>query len=184
MEIMLAIVVTAAVIFFGALLSMGNERQRMAIDELRDQVVLWAEQDLRIKRTGLAKDVKVNDPVRWLNEASRKVVGENLDLQIVESFDEPQAILCQATHSDTMIIFSPASPKEVGRQMTGGNGKLDSLSSHPLQHLSPRWVVHAMSVLNSGILFDIELALAWQALTGREIGGTNRLYLYMQRGSG
>ncbi len=50
MEIILAIVVAAAVIFFGALISMGNERQRRAIDGLREQVVLWAVQDLKIKR--------------------------------------------------------------------------------------------------------------------------------------
>lgn len=42
MEIILAIVVAAAVVFFGALISMGNERQRRAIDELREQVVMWA----------------------------------------------------------------------------------------------------------------------------------------------
>ena len=40
MEILLAIVVASAVIFFGALISMGNERQRKAIDGLREQVVL------------------------------------------------------------------------------------------------------------------------------------------------
>lgn len=180
MEILLAIIVAAAVIFFGALISMGNERQRKAIDNLREQVILWAVQDLRIKRTGLAQDVKVNDPVRWLNEASRKAAGRNLDLQIVESFDEPQAILCQATQSDAIIIFSPAPPKEVRRLKSAGSGKLDSPSSHPLLHFSNRWDVHEISVLNFGILFDIELALAWQALTGREVGGADRLYMYFQ----
>ena len=59
MEIILAIVVGVAVIIFGALISMGNERQRKAIDSLREQVVLWAMQDLRIKREGLARDVHV-----------------------------------------------------------------------------------------------------------------------------
>ena len=38
MEIILAIVVASAVIFFGALISMGNERQRKSIDNLRDQL--------------------------------------------------------------------------------------------------------------------------------------------------
>ncbi len=63
MEIILAIVVGVAVIFFGALISAGNERQRKAIDGLREQVVLWAIQDLRIKRENLACDVHVDDPL-------------------------------------------------------------------------------------------------------------------------
>jgi len=68
MELVLAIVVVVAVIFFGALISMGNERQRKAIDELREQTALWAMQDLRIKRERLARDVRVDDPLSWLNK--------------------------------------------------------------------------------------------------------------------
>lgn len=180
MEIILAIVVASAVIFFGALISMGNERQRMAIDGLREQVVLWAEQDLKIKREGLAQDVQVNDPAHWLNEVSKKAAGRNLDLHVVEFFDEPQALLCQASGSNTMIVFSPASPKEIRRLMSAGKGKLDSLSSHPLHLSSIQQVVHEMSVLNAGILFDIELALAWKALTNQEICVPDRLWMYIQ----
>ena len=57
MEIMLAIVVALAVIFFGALISMGNERQRRAIDNLREQVVNWAQQDLLLKHAELARAI-------------------------------------------------------------------------------------------------------------------------------
>ncbi len=59
MEIILAIVVAAAMIFFGALISIGNERQRKAIDALREQTELWAMQDLRIKRERLVREVRV-----------------------------------------------------------------------------------------------------------------------------
>ena len=62
MEIILAVVVGVAVIIFGALISLGNERQRKAIDGLREQVVLWAMQDLRIKRESLARDVMALAP--------------------------------------------------------------------------------------------------------------------------
>lgn len=178
MEIMLAIAVASAVIFFGALISMGNERQRKAIDRLREQVVLWAVQDLKIKREHLAREARVEDPIRWLTHASSKASDQNLDLQVVETFDEPQAILCQAIGSGAMILFSPSSPKETGRWMSAGKGRLDSLNSHPLRQFSTRWIVHELSILNAGILFDIELALAWKALTGREIGGADRLYMY------
>ena len=67
MEIILAIVVASAVIFFGALISMGNERQRKAIDGLREQVVLWAVQDLTIKREKLSRSVSVANPLEWFN---------------------------------------------------------------------------------------------------------------------
>lgn len=69
MEIILAIVVGVAVIFCGALISMGNERQRRAIDDLREQVVRWAIQDLRIKHERLARDVRIDDPLDWLNKS-------------------------------------------------------------------------------------------------------------------
>jgi hypothetical protein len=182
MELILAIVVASTVIFFGALISMGNERQRKAIDGLREQVVLWAIQDLHIKREKLAREARVDDPIRWLTEVSEKVTGRNLDLHVVEMFDEPQAILCQTYNSDTTIIFSPRSPREIRRLMSAGKGKLDSLSSHPLHQSSILRVVHEMSVLNAGILFDIELALVWKALTKQEICATDRLWMYIQGG--
>jgi hypothetical protein len=180
MEIILAIVVAVAVIFFGALISMGNERQRKAIDNLGEQVVRWAVQDLKIKREHLAREARVQDPIRWLTEVSGKVTGRSLSLHLVEVFDEPQAILCQSPNIDTTIIFSPLSPKEVRRRMSAGKGKLDSLNSHPLQKFSTRWVVHELSVLNAGILFDIELTLAWKALAGQEISTSDRLWMYVQ----
>jgi hypothetical protein len=34
--------VIAAVLFFGALISVGNERQRKAIDGIREQASFWA----------------------------------------------------------------------------------------------------------------------------------------------
>lgn len=92
MELFLAIVAALAVIFFGALISMGNERQRKAIDELREQVVLWAVQDLKIKRERLAHDVTVDDPLGWFNKTVSKVCGYDLKLQVHEVFEEPQAL--------------------------------------------------------------------------------------------
>ena len=55
MDAVLAIFVLGAVIFFGALISAGNERQRKALDGIREQTALWAMQDLRLKREKLAR---------------------------------------------------------------------------------------------------------------------------------
>src|SRR6266498_49493 len=97
MEEIIAIVVVAAVIFFGALISLGNERQRKAIDGLREQTVLWAMQDLRIKRTALERDVYVDDPLAWFSKTASKIVGSDLQLQVVEIFDNPSVLVCEAS---------------------------------------------------------------------------------------
>lgn len=62
------------------LISDGNDRQRKALDGIREQAALWAMQDLRLKREKLAREVKVDDPLAWLNQVVAKVYGENLGL--------------------------------------------------------------------------------------------------------
>ena len=49
-ETIMFLSVLAAVLFFGVLISIGNERQRKAIDGIREQAARWAETDIRLKR--------------------------------------------------------------------------------------------------------------------------------------
>lgn len=179
MEILLAIVVASAVIFFGALISMGNERQRKAIDNLREQVMLWAVQDLKIKREHLARTVQVPDPLGWLNKTASKVCGYNLNLQVLEMFEEPQGLVCTSGDSSIRFVFSPLSPEDLRRIKNGKQNRLSQLSSHnPLNSLPKGISVYEISVLNGGYFFDLELMLAWEALTGRNLDNTNRLWVY------
>jgi hypothetical protein len=172
MEIILAIVVGAAVIFFGALISMGNERQRKAIDGLHEQIVLWAMQDLRIKRERLARDVQVNNPA--------KVSGFNLNLQVVEFFDNPQTLVCASADGTNKVIFSPLSPTETHQINRNKRSRLSQYSDrNPLLSISRHVQVYELSVLNGGILFDLELPLAWKSLTNQEIEQIERLWMYM-----
>src|SRR5690242_20460471 len=115
MELMLAIVVIAAVIFFGALISVGNERQRKALDELNETTKDWAMQDLQIKREQLARDVRIGDPKIWLNSVASKTFGYDLNLQFLECFDEPQSLVCSSAKIQGKLVFSPLSPAEVKR---------------------------------------------------------------------
>ena len=85
METILAVMLATAVILFGTLISLGNERQRKAIDGLREQVFLWAVQDLKIKREHLVRTVQVPDPLDWLNKITSKIRGYDLQLQIIEN---------------------------------------------------------------------------------------------------
>jgi len=179
MEILLAIVVASAVIFFGALISMGNERQRKAIDGLREQVVLWAMQDLKIKREHLARTVQVPDPLGWLNKTVSKTCGYDLKLQVLEMLEEPQSLICTSGDGSIKVIFSPFSPAELRRIKSGRQNRLSQFAGHNPLLLLPRNVeVHELSVLNGGHLFDLELTLAWKALTGHDLELTTRLWMY------
>ena len=180
MEISLAIVVASAVIFFGALISMGNERQKKAIDSLREQVVLWAMQDLKIKREHLAQTVQVPDPLGWLNKIVSKACGYDLKLQVLEIFEEPQSLVCTSGNSSVRVVLSPISPVDLRRIKNGKQNRLSQFAGHnPLLFLPKSVDVHELSVLNGGHLFDLELGQAWKALLGQNLDSVNGLWMYL-----
>ena len=173
----LALVVVIAVLIFGALISLRNELQRKAIEGLREQAALWAVQDIKIKREKLARDVKVEDPLAWLNLVFAKLTGKDLTLEMYEIYDKLQALVCR-TGNGGRVIFTPISPS-----IMKDKSKRDRLSkvavSNPLFSL-PRGTQHyEVSVLSAGILFDLELCLAWKALTGEYNETIERLWIYI-----
>jgi hypothetical protein len=184
MEIMLAIVVVAAVIFFGALISMGNERQKRAIDNLREQVVLWAMQDLRIKRERLTRDVRVDDPLGWLNKIAARAYGCAMNLQIIEVFDNPGVIICNVEGGSGKIFFTPLSPSEIRAMKRAKNNRLSQYADrNPLLSLPRNVTAFECSVLNNGILFDLELPLAWKGLTGNHTDEMSVIWMYTALGA-
>ena len=179
MEIILAIVVSLAVIFFGALISIGNERQRRAIDALREQTVLWAIQDLRIKRERLAREVRIDDPVAWLNKILGKACNFEARFQVVETFEEPRALVCASIDGGEKLIFSPLSPTAIRRMMGEKRNRLSQYSDrNPLFVLPRNFSVYEISVLNGGLLFDLELPVAWNVLTGQNVDQMERIWVY------
>jgi hypothetical protein len=179
MEILLAIVVATAVIFFGALISMGNERQRRAIDQLREQTVLWAMQDLLIKRSILKREVHVDDPLDWFSKIASKRVGKDLQLQVAEIFNDPTALVCEITNGFGKLVFTTAHPSQIRQMARERRGRLSQYANrNPLLSLPRRARLHELSVLNSGILFDLELTLAWKGLAGQSIVQTEYLWMY------
>lgn len=179
MEILLAVVVASAVIFFGALISMGNERQRKAIDSLREQLELWAMQDLRIKRERLSCEVRVDDPREWLNKVATKVLGLDLGLQMVESYEELPVLLCMSDSQKTRVLFSPLSPGDIKRMKQQKHNRLLHFSNiNPILTLPRNVFIYEVSILNAGIMFDVELRLAWKSLTGKNIERLERMWIY------
>lgn len=181
MEIILAIVVASAVIFFGGLISIGNERQRRAIDNLHEQISLWSIQDLTIKRESLARDVRIDDPLLWLNEVTEKITGVKVNLQIIEKSADPQAILCSTNDSETKVLFCFTAPKELERMRKQTKNKLDVLNTHVLSQVPSKYYAYEATILNAGLLFDKELSLAWKALTGDLPSQTQKLWLLIFR---
>lgn len=180
MEIILAIVVATAVIFFGALISAGNERQRKAIDSLREQAVLWATQDLRIKRERLARDVHVGDPLGWFNKIAVKACGHNLNLQLVEAYENPHAVICADGNGGSKVIFTLLSPAEIHVMKRANRNRLSQYADrNPLLSLPRGVTAFECSVLNNGILFDLELPLAWKGLTGNNVEEIELMWIYM-----
>jgi hypothetical protein len=178
METILALVVVIAVIIFGALISVGNERQRKALDSIREQAALWASQDLRFKREKLAREVKVDDPVEWLNMVVTRAYGESADLTVTEFFDTPQTLVCMDENSRRVVV-SLASPGEIRRMRKERKNKLHRISNgHPLLNLPRKVEQVEISILNGGILFDLELPAAWEMLSGKTIMGVDKVWVF------
>ena len=179
MELMLAIVVIAAVLFFGALISIGNERQRKALDELNESTKYWAMQDLRIKRERLARDVHIADPLGWLNRIAAKAYGRNLNFQLIEAYENPHAVICTDGEAGSKVIFTLLSPTEIRTMKRAKRNRLSQYADrNPLLSLPRGATVFECSVLNSGILFDLELPLAWKGLTGNTVDEMGIMWIY------
>jgi len=180
MEVLLAIGVASAVIFFGLLISLGNEKQRKAIDHLSEQAARWAIQDLKIKREHLVQSVQVSDPLSWLNKTASRVCGCDLQLQLLEIHATPQSLVCSSGDGSIQIIFSLLSPADLRGIKRGKHTRLSHLAAPgPLSFLPKHVTVHELSVLNGGYLFDVELALAWKALTKQPTGEAERVWMYV-----
>jgi hypothetical protein len=171
MDAVLAILVLGAVVFLGALISLGNERQRQALDGIREQTGQWAMQDLRLKREKLAREVRVEDPLGWFNRIVSKVVGRDFNLKVVESFGDPPALVCESEERSSKVVFTPLSPAEIRRLKSGRRSRLSQYANqNPLFSLIGNTTAYELTILNAGILFDLEVALAWKSLTGEDPG--------------
>jgi len=180
MEILLAIVVISAVIFFGALISLGNERQRRAIDHLHEQITLWAMRDLMIKREELARNVKVDSPLGWLNKVASQASGEELGLQVVEVTCEPTILVCHSQSKNHTVYFCTSSPADIRKASRFKHNRLTLQDKRSLLFWNAdHGAAYELSILNAGILFDVELPLAWYSLTGIKAESLERLWMYV-----
>ncbi len=179
METFFALSILTAVFALGVLISAGNERQRKAIDGIREQAEAWAEQDIRIKREQLARQITVAEPLEWLEKVAAGALGSAPKLVTATPWqkDHLTAIigLCQ---DGRRLVFTPI-PRERLLQALKAKGKssLSGMSGTLLGDQPKRTPFFELSVVTSGMFFDIEAGQTWQALTGEPLTA-GRLTLY------
>lgn len=179
MDTIFAILVLGAIIMLGALISIGNERQRRAIDGIRIQTARWAEQDLRMKREKLAQNVKVEDPLMWLNRVVASVYGENLNLVVTDFSTDPEVMICHSHENGRLVIFAHQSPDDLKRMTREKKSYLARLGNqHPLLPYPKGLTTYELSILNAGLLFDLEAPEAWQQMGGKP-GTGDHLWMYV-----
>ena len=176
-ETIMFLSVLGAVLFFGALISIGNERQRKAINGIREQAARWAETDIRLKRA--MRDVRVPDARQWLVGVAGKVLGSSPQILALNPWEENglKAIVCPC-EDGRKLVLTPELPSRFvkGVQPKGGN-RLSKADVSLLGDRPKRAPVFEMNIVTCGPFFDLEARQVWQGVTGSRME-FDRLYLF------
>jgi hypothetical protein len=182
-EIALAVTVVVAVVLIGVLIWIGNEQQRKALDELRTDVRQWALGDLELKRMKAAREIKILDPMGWLDNMVRRVMGVSPRISdIAGVLDRPEAVVT-ITDNARYLVFSPVHPDQMGRiiqDLDRIQRIRDTSPLIPMRKLGRRRSkveIYELSALNAGMFFDIEADKVWRMIAKRPLD-SNRLWIY------
>jgi hypothetical protein len=179
-DLFLATLVICTVIIFGVLISAGNERQRRAIVALHQAYKQWAVQDLRLKRGTISSQTQIEDVTAWFTKETSLALGRKtmiLDYQLhntpvvtVEMHDAAvgATIVCVLESPEVLMPILRKKRSILGRE----------IHSNPLFRVGKKTPAVELSMLNAGKLFDIELPIAWSALTG-QVTESNTLWVYI-----
>jgi len=169
-ELLLTVAVVASVIFFGALITRGNERQRMSIDKLHSAYKQWAMHDLRIKRGVAGSQIKIEDLTAWLKKVTARAFGR--ETIVLDYFKHESPIVSIEFHdasSGNTVVCALESPDEVKNILKKKRPTIaGDLRINPIFKFGKTTPVVELSLLNAGMLFDLELPVAWDAFTGRK----------------
>ena len=179
-EAILAIAILFSLVVLGGLISIGNERQRKAIDRISEHAEAWAIEDLRLKRGQIEGSISIEDPVGWLSTAASRALGRQFQLNLIEVLENPTTLSCIDNTSGETVLFSLLSPKEL-RILS--KEKRSELSKRGTQHQLVPWrkeiYAKEMNVLNAGIRFDIELSAIWERMAKKQID-EERIWVYIK----
>ena len=179
LEIVLTVTVVAAVVLVGLLISIGNERQRKALEGVRESLKEWAISDLKIKRARAEQEIFIEEPILWLDSKAASVLGSEPGIRdTVQVIQYPRAIEVE-TSEGSLLVFSPLEP-EVFRRICGNSRDHSGLLNEGSNILGKRphkSEAYELSALNAGIFFDVELNQVWKRLTGAGLEA-DRLWMY------
>lgn len=168
-DMLLTVVVIASVIAFGALISVGNERQRRAIDALHQAYKQWAVQDLRLKRGTISSQVHIDDIRAWLTKITTLALGSKTNVIDYQLHNTPvTTVEFRDTESSATVVLALESPNVLMTLLKKKNSAIrGKLSSNPLLSIGRQTPAVELSILNAGMMFDVELPIAWNTLTGQ-----------------
>lgn len=169
-ELLLTVAVVASVVFFGALITRGNERQRRSIDKLHAAYKQWAMHDLRIKRGAASNQIKIEDLTAWLRKVTTQAFGRET---IVMDFYKHESPVVSVEFLDAstgnLVVCALESPDEVKKILKKKRPTIaGDLRTNPIFRLGRKTQVVELSLLNAGVTFDLELPVAWNLLTGHQ----------------
>jgi hypothetical protein len=175
------------VALLAALITIGLERQRKELAEIRKQIENWAEEDLEVKRVKLAPQINVPDATAWLNTCAARAMGGEPGITrfpVEAPYGDPKVVVGEDAEGRRYLL-SATTPDAIRRIPVAGRwpwsrSRLSKFGSnlHPLLPLSGRVETYQLSTLNCGIAFDLEAAQVWKKLTGQELK-MKELWLYV-----
>lgn len=168
-DLLLAVVVVGAIIAFGALISVGNERQRRAIDALHQAYKQWAVQDLRLKRGTVGLQTQVADITAWLTKVTSLALGRKTGVMDYQLHQAPILSLeFYDVELGSTVVCALEPPQVLLHMLKKKNSALHSeLRANPLFSVGKKTTAVELSILNAGTMFDFELHAVWNTLTGQ-----------------
>ena len=168
-ELLLTVAVVASVVFFGALITRGNERQRRSIDKLHAAYKQWAMHDLRIKRGVAGSQIRIEDLAAWLRKATTQAFGRETIVMDAHRHESPvTSVEFLDASTGSTVVCALESPGELGMILKRKRPTIaGDLRTNPIFRFGRRTPAVELSMLNAGMSFDLELPVAWEALTGR-----------------
>lgn len=185
LEITLAVSLLIGVVVMGGLISIGNERQRKALEAMNTALNNWAIGDLKIKRARAALDVRTPDPLRWLDERAHRVMGFAPGVRRPLRYSPNPRALEVSTRTNFLLVFSPVEPRKL-RRICRKEDRKDGLLEQSPMLLGKRpgsVTAYELSALNSGVFFDVELRKVWYALTQQTLE-VDKVWLYVVESPG
>jgi hypothetical protein len=170
-DLFLAVVVVGAIITFGALISVGNERQRRAINALHQAYKQWAVQDLRLKRGSVSAQTRIEDLTAWLTKATSLAFGRKTIVMDYQLHNAPvTTVEIHDAEVGKTIVCALESPDALKTILTKTRPVIrGELRSNPIYRVGRKTATVELSMLNAGGLFDVELPIVWNTLTGQVI---------------